>query len=180
MLTHIIRPQVQGDPLTSFSREVDRLFNTFAATPAEPGNGKAALVPAMNLYREGDALVAEFDLPGFTPACVDVRVQDDTLTVSGTREVRRPDAKRSLRIERVGGRFERTIGLPFPVDQEGVEASLEDGVLRVVLPQAESAKPRRIAVSDGRRLEAAASENVAENENVGEVSKPSSEEGAAC
>ena len=149
MLTPTLRPMFAADPLAAFSREVDRLFNAGAAEP-NATDVRSGFTPAMNVWRNDLGLVVELDVPGFSAEAVDVRVHENVLTIEGQREIVTPDGAKALRLERAHGGFRRSLRVPFAVEQSSVEASLDAGVLRVTLPQSESAKPRRVAVSTGK------------------------------
>lgn len=99
--------------------------------------------PALNLWEDAERFIVEAELPGVKPEAVDVQVVDGALTLKAVRE---NEAAAFLRRERMSGAFARTIELPAGVDAERVEASLRDGVLTIILPKAEAAKPRRIPV----------------------------------
>jgi HSP20 family protein len=143
MLTPIVRPILRDDPLASFSRDLDRLFNGYAP---DAGGQRRSAVPAMNVWHDDDKAVAEVDLPGFSSDNLEIHVHESTLTVSGRRDVDVPNDSQALHVERASGSFSRSVTLPFPIDADKVEASLDAGVLRITLPQVETAKPRRIAV----------------------------------
>lgn len=126
-------------------QDMDRLFSDLTRTPASVG------MP-MDLYREGDVFIAEIDLPGVDPSSVDVDVDDRTLTVRAERKGNQGDAERSwLTRERPSGTFARQLTLGSRVALDRIEAEYSDGVLRLSIPMAEEAKPRRISVSHSDR-----------------------------
>lgn len=129
---------------TSFTpfQEVDRFFSDLTRTPASVG------MP-MDLYRDGDRFIAEIDLPGVDPASVDVDVEDRTLTVRAERKAAsKGDSERSwLTRERPTGTFARQLTLGSRVSLDRIEAEYADGVLRLTIPMAEEAKPRKINVA---------------------------------
>jgi HSP20 family protein len=135
------------EPFAQISREMDRIL---AASPARPA---PANWPGLNLWRDAEAIVAEAEVPGFRAQDVEVTVTDDTLTVRGTRSAGVPENAVAIRVERSVSRFERSVRLPAPVDADAVSATLTDGVLRVTMPLAAAARPRRIEV---RALDGAA------------------------
>jgi len=132
-----------GDIWAEFNRvseEVNRLFDP--ARGATAGTG-----PALNLWADEHNLYAEADLPDLDPAKLDVTVTEgNTLTIQGERPA--PEVKDAVwvRQERPYGRFTRTVTLPVLVDPDKVEASYENGVLKLTLPKSEAAKPRKITV----------------------------------
>jgi HSP20 family protein len=112
-------------------------------TASGPSNGATAPV---DVYTEGDSYVIEMALPGLSPESVNVSVLENRVTISGEYPAA-PEGRQFLFRERSGGRFERTLMLPTDVDADKAEAHYEHGLLRLVVPQAESAKPKRIALT---------------------------------
>jgi len=126
---------------TQLRREMGELFDNMAW----PFGGLRAF-PALNLWEEGEALFAEAELPGMGMEDVEVLVNGDELTIKGQRKAAEAKEQSFHRQERVIGNFSRTVTLPFDVDAEKVQATLKDGVLRITLPKAASARPRKIEV----------------------------------
>jgi HSP20 family protein len=91
-------------------------------------------------------LHAEAELPGVSMEDIEVMVVGNELTIRGQRRPRPADNVNFHRRERGTGEFSRTVTLPFDIDQNKVEAILKNGILTVVLPKAETAKPRKIKV----------------------------------
>lgn len=127
--------------------EMDRLFSGASRTPA-------SVAMPMDLYRNEDSYVAEIDLPGVDPASIDIDIDGQTLTIRAERSSHAGDQSQWLTRERAVGTFARqlTLGSGLATDQIGADYS--DGVLRLTIPVAETAKPRKIEV---RHTEAAAS-----------------------
>lgn len=103
------------------------------------------VTPRVDIHEEGDDLIVVADVPGVGPEQLDVNVEDDLLTITGhpTEETAGDFVWREF--ERVG--YYRQFRLGERVDRERIQADLKNGVLTLRLPKAESAKPRRIAVS---------------------------------
>jgi len=120
-------------------RDFDRLANQVLGTTNRP-----AVMP-MDAWREGDRFVIEFDLPGVSPESIDLDVERNVLTVKAERVPRNGDWER-LATERVTGAFSRQLVLGDNLDLEHIEASYDGGVLRLVVPVAERAKPRKIEI----------------------------------
>ncbi len=144
------------EEMDTLRRELDRLFTNVAAPPwqrvAFPPRRGARPYPLVNLREDGDHLYLEALMPGVDPATLDVQLVRDTVTVRGEKPrwpagVATPQDEAYHRSERAAGTFVRTITLPADVDDKGIAATYEHGVLRVTLPKTESAKPRRIAVT---------------------------------
>ncbi|OBC10543.1 hypothetical protein A5784_36375 [Mycobacterium sp. 852013-50091_SCH5140682] len=121
-------------------RELDRLTQQALGTAARP-----AIMP-MDAWRDGDRFIIEFDLPGVQANSLHLDVERDVLTV----RAERPDVdenREMLSAERPRGVFSRQVFLGESLDVDKIEAGYRDGVLRLTIPVAEKAKPRRIAIS---------------------------------
>jgi HSP20 family protein len=137
----------------SLDREFDNLFRSLAlrdvALPHPAFQGQTLAVPADVIETE-QGFEVSLDLPGHDPKSIDVKLENETLTVTSER---RPEARNEkdlwLRSERVTGNFTRSFVLPANVDSSKVEARFENGVLTVFLPKREEAKPRTIQVKAG-------------------------------
>jgi HSP20 family protein len=125
-------------------RDVDRLTQQLLG-PAWGTTNRPAVMP-MDAWREGDRFVIEFDLPGVNPESIDLDVERNVLTVKAERVPRNGDWER-LATERVTGAFSRQLVLGDNLDLEHIEATYDAGVLRLVVPVAEKAKPRKIEVT---------------------------------
>ena len=124
-------------------RDLDRL------TQQIWGPGRSTTMPTalpMDAWREGDHVVVELDVPGVARDEIDVDVERNVLTVRAERAPRGQDGER-LASERPTGTFSRQLVLGDNLDLERIEASYDAGVLRLVVPVAEKAKPRKIAVA---------------------------------
>src|SRR4051794_27982937 len=120
-------------------RDFDRLAQQVLGTTNRP-----AVMP-MDAWREGDQFVIEFDLPGVAKDSVDLDVERNVLTVRAERVARNGDWE-ALASERPRGTFSRQLVLGDNLDLDRIEASYTDGVLRLVVPVAERAKPRKIEI----------------------------------
>lgn len=124
------------DPFRDFDRLSQQIFGT---------TNRPAVMP-MDAWREGDSFVLEFDLPGISPESIDLDVERNVLTVRAERVGRNGDWE-MLASERPRGMFSRQLVLGDNLDLERIEASYDAGVLRLSVPVAEKAKPRKIEVS---------------------------------
>ncbi|MBU8813793.1 Hsp20 family protein [Mycolicibacterium goodii] len=134
---------VRSDPF----RELDRFTQQVLGTAARP-----AVMP-MDAWREGDDFVVEFDLPGIDEQSLDLDVERNVVTV----RAQRPDvdpSREMLATERPRGVFSRQLVLGDNLDTERIQASYRGGVLRLRIPVAEKAKPRKITVDHGDRPQA--------------------------
>ena len=138
------------DPLTSFRRQMDELFDTFLS-PAEGRSFAAPMErwPSIDLRENDQAYTVTADLPGLDPKDVELNLRDNILTISGEKrqEHREEDGGRTY-TERTYGRFQRAIPLDGEIDVDKVEADFRNGVLTVTLPKNPKAaeKTRRIEI----------------------------------
>jgi HSP20 family protein len=126
-------------------RDMDRLTeNLTRGAWGEPGAG---VFPLMNVTEDKDSYYIRAELPGMKAEELDISITADTLSISGERKIAAEDEKAQYhRREREAGRFSRIVTLPAQVNAGKAEARCADGVLTVVLPKAEEAKPRQITV----------------------------------
>jgi HSP20 family protein len=123
-------------------RELDRFAQQVLGTAARP-----AAMP-MDAWREGDVFFVEFDLPGIDQDSLDLDVERNVITVRAERPGLDPN-REMLATERPRGVFSRQLVLGENLDTERIEASYHEGVLRLRIPVAERAKPRKIAIGRG-------------------------------
>ena len=131
---------MRTDPFREFDRLAQQLLGSGTAT-------RPAVMP-MDAWREGDVFVIEFDLPGISPETLDIDVERNVLTVRAERSPRNGDWE-LLAAERPTGLFSRQLVLGDNLDLERIDAAYDAGVLRLRVPVAERAKPRKIAVTTG-------------------------------
>lgn len=125
--------------------EFDRFFRDFPASPVLRGQGGLDL--AVDVYEDGENLVAEMNLPGLRGDDIDVEVEDNHLRIAGRREeVEEKKGKSHYAKEIRRGSFERVVPLPDAVRADGTDASYKDGVLKVVMPKAERQAEKRVKV----------------------------------
>lgn len=129
-------------------RSVDSLFRPIA------GAGMA-----MDVYRRGDEFVVELDVPGVDEDSIDVTVENDVLQITAERQAPFAEDDRVLVAERTYGTWTRHVHVGRGLDTANVQASYRNGVLRLVIPVAEEAKPHKIRIGAGNgntQLEASA------------------------
>jgi HSP20 family protein len=131
-------------------RELDRLAGQVFGNPAGTTN-RPAVMP-MDAWRQGEEVILELDLPGTKPENIDIDVERNVLTVRAERVATNGDWQR-LTSERTHGQFSRQLVLGDNLDLERIEAAYEAGVLRLTIPVAEKAKPRKIEVGGAQQLE---------------------------
>jgi HSP20 family protein len=120
-------------------RDLDRFTQQVLGTAARP-----AVMP-MDAWREGDAFFVEFDLPGIDQDSLDLDIERNVVTVRAERPAVDPN-REMLATERPRGVFSRQLVLGENLDTDRIEASYQEGVLRLHIPVAEKAKPRKITI----------------------------------
>lgn len=137
------------DPYDSVQRDFDTMLNRFFGQ--QPGDGGQRLAPyAVDVREDGDHFYVEAELPGFRKEDVDITLENQQLTIAAERreEQDQKGAKGELLLhERRYNRFLRSFTLPPTVDDQTVNAKLQDGVLTITLNKREETKPRKISVS---------------------------------
>jgi len=126
-------------------RELDRLTQQFFGSD---GTAARPSVMPMDAWRDGETFVVEFDLPGITPGSIDLDVERNVVTVKAERPGR-DDKADMIAAERPRGIFSRQLVLGDNLDTEKITAGYENGVLRLRIPVAEEAKPRKISITSG-------------------------------
>lgn len=133
---------VRSDPF----RDIDRLFQQLWRGP-EGASRASALAMPMDAWRSGDRFTIELDLPGIDPEAMEMTVEDNVLVVKAERPRQQGATDDELLIaERPYGTFTRQVFLGDNLDTEQVEATYQAGVLRLSIPVAAQAKPRRIPI----------------------------------
>ena len=134
----------------------------------QQGNDRTrAWAPALDISERKDAYLVTVELPGLKSEDLDITMEDGLLTIQGERQFTQESSEQQFhRVERRYGAFRRSITLPAHVTAEGIQASFEDGVLQILVPKAEEAKPKRIQVRPGRMEVTAASSEGASSQDA--------------
>ena len=140
--------------LFSLQERMNRLFDE-SYRGARQGEEEWALggswAPTVDIYEHEGNIVLKAEIPGIDPKDVDVRVENNTLTLKGERKLDSEVKKENYhRVERSYGAFTRSFTLPNVVDTTNIKAEYKDGVLRVTLPRREEAKPKSISINVAR------------------------------
>lgn len=135
--------------LLSLQERMNRLFDE--SYRSRTGEDDWALggswAPAVDIYEHENNIVLKAELPGVDPKDVDIRLENNTLTLRGERKFDSDVKKENYhRVERAYGSFTRSFTLPTIVDQNNIKAEFKDGVLRVTLPKREEARPKQIQI----------------------------------
>jgi HSP20 family protein len=130
------------DPLANL-----RLFeDAFTRMLTEPQTNRP-WAPSVDIYETENELVLKADLPDVDLKDIDVRVENQTLSISGERKFEKEETTKGYhRMERNYGRFTRSFAVPNSFDTEKIAADYKNGVLSVSLPKKEAAKPRQVKV----------------------------------
>lgn len=146
---------MRSEPLSPFltlHREMNRLFDdVFTGLNGMPALGRAGTGwPSVEVVETDQGLQVSAELPGLDESDVEVLIEDGVLTLRGEKRSETNDTARGY-TERSYGRFERTIALPFAVEEDKAHATFRNGVLSVTLPRSAQApaSARRIAISGG-------------------------------
>jgi HSP20 family protein len=144
--------------MTSLSSTLDRMWTLNRALDqaltAGYGTSRAPQlwVPAMDVAEKADAYLINVELPGVEPGQVEINFEQNVLTLRGTKPASFDGSNGEYRVftaERVSGEFERSVRLPDFVDSDRIEASYAYGLLRVLVPKAQAAQPRKIEIKTG-------------------------------
>jgi HSP20 family protein len=138
--------------------QMDRLFAHALGLHGQwQGASTRAWAPALDIAERTDAYLVTVELPGVKLDDLEITLEDGLLTIQGERHFAHDSSEEQVhRAERSSGAFRRSITLPAHVEADEVNASMEDGVLRILVPKAEAAKPKRIQVTPGGKMEAIA------------------------
>lgn len=137
--------------------QLNRLFSDFFGRTTQEQN-LTTWAPAVDIYEGQNELVVKAELPEVKPDELDIRVENNILTIRGERKFeKKVDEKNYLRVERAYGSFARSFSLANTVNSEAIKAEYRDGVLTLSIPKREEAKPKQIKVNvDGQTAAAAA------------------------
>lgn len=104
-------------------------------------------LPVTDIFETDQALTVVLEMPGVNKESVEVGVENDVLTINGQIDFSKYEGLQPLYIEYNIGNYSRSFQISSKIDQDGIKAELKDGVMTLVLPKAEKAKPRRISVA---------------------------------
>jgi HSP20 family protein len=111
------------------------------------GTAGTGAFPPINVFQQGDNLVAILELPGVSKSDLDIQAKDNMIRVSGKKAISYAEGASLHRRERRSGTFDRTLTVPMKIDANGIKAEYRDGVLALFIPRAESDKPRSISIN---------------------------------
>ena len=141
---------------TTLQDQINRLFNDTFERGGQESN-LTAWAPAVDIYENEHELVVKADLPDVDPKNLDIRVENNILSIRGERKFEnKVNEENYLRVERAYGSFSRSFSLANTVNPDGIKADYQNGVLTLNVPKREEAKPKQIKVNVGTPAVAAA------------------------
>jgi HSP20 family protein len=134
--------------LSTLHDQVNRLFNETTFRGQGEDSALTTWSPAVDIYETENELVVKADLPDVAEKDIDVRVENNLLTIRGERKFDKSVSEDNyLRVERSYGAFSRSFSLPNTVNAEAIHGEYKNGVLAVTMPKREESKPRQVKVS---------------------------------
>ena len=141
------------EPFREFATLQDRINRVFRESYTgghDESLTTSTFAPAVDVYEDEHKVSLKIEVPGIEEKDIDVRVENNTLTVHGERKIEKEEKEENYRrVERQYGSFTRTFTLPQTVDTDNVSANYEKGVLKITLPKKAEAKPKQIKVNVG-------------------------------
>ena len=135
--------------------QISRLFGE-VLNRSHPESNLTTWAPPVDIYEDEHELVVKAELPGIDPKDLDMRVENNILTIRGERKFEeKVNENNCLRVERAYGSFSRSFSLANTVNSEAIKADYQNGLLTLTIPKREEAKPKQIKVSVGGTAAAA-------------------------
>ena len=155
--------------LSALQNRMSRLFEEQYGSGREESLSAGAFVPAVDIYEDEHSIQLKLEVPGIDEKDLDIRVENNVLTVTGERKFEKEEKEENYRrVERRYGSFSRSFTLPNTVSTEDIKADYEQGVLKIRLAKRQEAKPKQIKVNigtakpvEGQKIEAQAKGQVA-------------------
>jgi HSP20 family protein len=132
------------DALFDFQRALESRLESGWLDGSTGGTGA---YPPINVFQQGDNLVAIIELAGVNKSELEIQAKDNTIRISGKKSFAYPEKVSLHRRERLSGTFDRTLTVPIQIDAERIKAEYRDGVFALFIPRAESDKPRSISIN---------------------------------
>ncbi|MBN2231892.1 MAG: Hsp20/alpha crystallin family protein [Deltaproteobacteria bacterium] len=134
--------------LMTIQDQINRLFDdSLSSRVEEKGLRAIAWQPLVDVYEDGQQIVIKAELPEVEEKDIQVDLENNTLTLKGERKLEKEEKRDNYhRVERFYGSFQRSFDLPGTVDQAGIKATYDKGVLKVTMPKREEVKPKKVAI----------------------------------
>jgi HSP20 family protein len=144
------------DPFREFNTLQNQMNRLFQESFGQPGREESLTTsvfsPAVDVYEDEHNITLKIEVPGVEEKDIDIRVENNTLTVHGERKFEKDEKEENYRrVERQYGSFTRTFTLPNSVDAENIQADYDKGVLKVRLAKKAEAKPKQIKLNVGQK-----------------------------
>jgi HSP20 family protein len=138
--------------VVALQNRMNSLFRDLSGNENNDVLTTASFVPAVDIYEDEHKVVLKLEVPGIKQEDLDVRVENNTLTVRGERKLDKEEKEENFhRVERRYGSFSRSFTLPNTVNTEDIQADYEQGVLKIRLAKRAEAKPKQIKISVGQK-----------------------------
>ena len=142
------------DPFREFTTlqdRMNRLFrDSFGESRGEEALTQSVFAPPVDVYEDEHHVTLKIEVPGIDEKDIDIRVENNTLTVHGERKFEKEEKEENFRrVERQYGSFTRSFTLPNTVDSENIQATYEKGMLKIQLAKKAEAKPKQIKINAG-------------------------------
>ncbi len=138
---------VEWKPFEELDNLQDKINRLFDKTSGKGATESGSFLPATDIYSEDNNLVIETELPGVRKEDVDIKIEDNTLTIKGKKEFKKEDkGENYYRVERSYGSFSRSFMFPDNVEREGIKAEFKNGLLKLILPKKPEAKAKNIDI----------------------------------
>ncbi len=140
--------------LLSFPDRLNQLLNQGTHVSRGKSNEQsltfANFIPPVDVMEDDNNIMVQVELPGVREEDVEVRIENNMLTISGERRLENEEQRDNfLRVERAYGRFYRSFTLPSNIDPENVSATFDNGILKITIPKREESKPKQIKIESG-------------------------------
>jgi HSP20 family protein len=136
-----------ADPFETLFAFQRALENRLASDWLGTTTASMGTYPPVNVFQQGDDLVAIVELPGVQKEDLNIQAKENTIRIAGRKAVDYPENVSLHRRERMSGIFDRTLVVPMQIDPDGIKAEYNDGLLALFIPRAERDKPRNIQIS---------------------------------
>lgn len=138
--------------LQTLENEMDRLFRRQLSGASRPEDALTAsqFAPPVDVYEDDSKLTIKMDVPGIDAKDLNVRVEGNTLSVSGERKVETEEKKENFRrLERQYGAFSRSFSLPASADTDNIDATFENGTLRINIAKRADSRTKQVKIAEG-------------------------------
>jgi HSP20 family protein len=137
---------VKWDPLSELSALQKQFFGDDWMSPFKGVN-----IPTTDVYTKDNELVVEAHLPNFEQKDIDIRIENNALVISAERHEKEKDKDKKYVVRESSSSFYRRVALPERADSDSIQASLDDGVLKVNIPLAPLPEPKKVAITSGKK-----------------------------